>query len=250
MRKKIIIGNWKMNKPPSKAKILTKALSFAVPEDREVVICPPFVSLDVVKKMLKGRKIKLGAQNMYFEESGAYTGEISALMLSEMGVSHVLVGHSERRAIFHETNKEINKKLKIALEYKFTPVFCVGESLEEREGHMTEKVIERQLREGLDGLKKSDVLKMVIAYEPVWAIGSGQTATAKQAVEVHKHIRAFLSRLYDKELSEEIRIIYGGSVKPDNVDELMSKPDIDGVLPGGASLDAAKFTRIVGFKAK
>ncbi|MFH1408704.1 MAG: triose-phosphate isomerase [Nanoarchaeota archaeon] len=251
MRKKIFVGNWKMYKSPAQAKELAKAL-LGLQSRHEVVVCPPYVSLPAVSAVIKKSLIKLGAQNMYFEESGAYTGEISPLMLKEVGVSHILLGHSERRTFFGETNAMINRKMKLALDYHFTPILCIGETAHEKGSHITDKVLERQLREGLKGITKSGILSSVIAYEPIWAISRGdpdhKAATPEDAEAAHRSIRSFISRLYDKEVGQKVRIIYGGSVKPENIDALMAKKDVDGVLPGGASLDAKKFIRIVNYE--
>ena len=205
-------------------------------ESFEIVICPPFTALSEIGDMLRGRNIKLGAQNVFFEKEGAFTGEISPIMLKEVGVEYVIVGHSERRRIFKENDELINKKIKAVIENDMTPIFCVGETLEERKKGLTFCVVEKQVREGFNGLSKEDALKVVIAYEPVWAIGTGVVATPDQAQEVHSFIRQLLKDMYDEEVSESIRILYGGSIKPNNYFGLIVQKDIDGGLVGGASL--------------
>ena len=202
----------------------------------EIVICPPFTALSEIGDMLRGRNIKLGAQNVFFEKEGAFTGEISPIMLKEVGVEYVIVGHSERRRIFKENDELINKKIKAVIENDMTPIFCVGETLEERKKGLTFCVVEKQVREGFNGLSKEDALKVVIAYEPVWAIGTGVVATPDQAQEVHSFIRQLLKDMYDEEVSENVRILYGGSIKPNNYFGLIVQKDIDGGLVGGASL--------------
>ncbi len=205
-------------------------------ESFEIVICPPFTALSEIGDMLRGRNIKLGAQNVFFEKEGAFTGEISPIMLKEVGVEYVIVGHSERRRIFKENDELINKKIKAVIENDMTPIFCVGETLEERKKGLTFCVVEKQVREGFNGLSKEDALKVVIAYEPVWAIGTGVVATPDQAQEVHSFIRQLLKDMYDEEVSENVRILYGGSIKPNNYFGLIVQKDIDGGLVGGASL--------------
>lgn len=203
----------------------------------QIVLCPPFVFLQNVAEILTGTKLHLGAQNCYYEKSGAFTGEVSPLMLKEIGVEYVIVGHSERRHIFGETDEMINKKVKAILDNGMKPVICVGETKEERERGLTFCVVESQTRQALFGLSKDNVEKVVIAYEPVWAIGTGIVAKPYQAQEVHRFIRKLLEQLYDEELAQKIPILYGGSIKPDNFFGLMIQPDIDGGLVGGASLD-------------
>jgi len=205
-------------------------------ESFEIVICPPFTALSEIGDMLRGRNIKLGAQNVFFEKEGAFTGEISPIMLKEVGVEYVIVGHSERRRIFKENDELINKKIKAVIENDMTPIFCVGETLEERKKSLTFCVVEKQVREGFNGLSKKEALKVVIAYEPVWAIGTGVVATPDQAQEVHSFIRQLLKDMYDEEVSENVRILYGGSIKPSNYFGLIVQRDIDGGLVGGASL--------------
>jgi len=251
MRKPIIAGNWKMYKSTGEALELVRQLkgSLADVDSVEIVVSPPFTALATVAGELKGSNISVAAQNMYWEESGAYTGEVSPLMLTDVGCTHVIIGHSERRQIFNETDATVNKKVKAALKTVLTPIVCVGETLEERDLGATMKVVERQIRDGLDGLSPREMEKMVIAYEPVWAIGTGKTATPQQAEEVHHLIRSIIAQRADS-VAQDLRILYGGSVKPDNVDELMAQPNIDGALVGGASLQADPFVRIVRFKRK
>ncbi len=251
MRRPVIVGNWKMHKTSTEAEELAKALVnhlTDLTDDREVVLCPPFTGLKVVFEVIKSSPIKLGAQNLHWEKSGAFTGEISALMLKDVGCSYVIIGHSERRTYFCETNSTVNKKIFAALDQGLIPIVCVGETLEEREKNQTFEIIERQIREGLVGLTHSQALRLIIAYEPVWAIGTGKTATPEQANEVHTFIRYLLAKNFNETVASEIRIQYGGSVRPDNIKSLMSQKDIDGVLVGGASLDADSFTKIVKFK--
>jgi triosephosphate isomerase len=249
MRKPIIAGNWKMNKTVGEARELVTALKGKVADvtDVEIVVGPTFTVLMAVAEVIKGSNIKLAAQDMYWEESGAFTGEISPLMVKDVGCHYVIIGHSERRAYFSETNETVNKKVKAAHAHSLMPIVCVGEKLEERESGVTKDVVKDHVVNGLAGLTEKQMLKTVIAYEPVWAIGTGKTATPDQAQEVHKFIRELLADLYSSSVAEAVRIQYGGSVKPNNVAELMAKPDIDGGLIGGASLDADSFTQIVKF---
>jgi len=243
MRRPIMAGNWKMNKNIIEAVDLANKLKTALADvtDKEIVICPPFVCLQAVSDALSNSEMAVGAQNIYWEDSGAFTGEISCPMIKSAGCTYVIIGHSERRQFFGETDETVNKKLKAALNHYLIPIVCVGETLEEREKNLTFKVIERQINNGLKEIAENDLQKIVIAYEPVWAIGTGKTATPDQAQEVH----AFIRGLLPKSAAQDIRILYGGSVKPDNTKELMSKPDIDGGLVGGASLKAEDFTKIV-----
>jgi triosephosphate isomerase len=246
MRNKVIAGNWKMNKNiPETAELVSGIKNGSIPAGVEVIICPPFTSLETASTLIKGSEIKLGAQNMYFEESGAYTGEISAEMLKSAGCQYVILGHSERRVIFKETDEVINKKIKKALSSGLKPIFCVGELLEEREKDITKNVIETQVTGGLSGVSAEDMSKIIIAYEPVWAIGTGKTASPAQAEEVHAFIRALIEKLYSKSVADAIIIQYGGSVKPDNAKELLGQADIDGALVGGACLKADSFLGIV-----
>ena len=252
MRKPIIAGNWKMNKNVVEALELVKDLRFKLEgvSDVEVVVCPPFLAVYSVYQFLKGSNIKVGAQNCYFEKKGAFTGEVSPSMLKEAGCAYVILGHSERRQYFKETNEFINKKVKAVLAEGLLPIICVGETLEEREKNIWNEVIKTQVTGCLLGFSKEEVAKMVLAYEPVWAIGTGKVASKEQAQEVHKFIRALVEKLYDKPTAEAVRIQYGGSVKPDNVSILMSEPDIDGALVGGAALEAESFVKLVKFEKK
>jgi triosephosphate isomerase len=249
MRKTIIAGNWKMYKNIVEAIELSNGLKrelFKLDfEAVDVVICPPFTALAEVAEVLNESDISLGAQDMHWQDEGAFTGEVSALMLKEAGCQYVIIGHSERRQFFAETNETINKKLKAALRHELTPIICVGENLQERQANKTFKVIEDHLKNGLVDITSEQMLKTVIAYEPVWAIGTGQTATAEQAQEAHKYIRDLLRKMYGDDTAESVRIQYGGSVKPENIAELIVKPDVDGALVGGASLKIDSFTAIV-----
>lgn len=249
MRTPIIAGNWKMNTGVEEAKALVEDLKGRVSdvENVEMVVCPPFISLTTVRDALEGSKISLGAQNIYWEKSGAFTGEISGTMLTSAGCTYVIIGHSERRAYFNETDETVNKRIFAALEEGLKPIVCVGETLEEREKEITFDVIKRQIVEGLKGLSTEQMKAVVIAYEPVWAIGTGKTATPAQAQEVHAFIRKTLVEAFDDATAEATRIQYGGSVKPDNVSELMGQTDIDGALVGGASLKADSFEKIIKF---
>jgi triosephosphate isomerase len=211
----------------------------------DVIVCPPFTSLSEASKLLKGSQIKLGAQNMHFEENGAFTGEISAIMLKSVGCEYVILGHSERRHIFGESDEVINKKIKKALSAGLKPIFCIGELLEERENGTTNDVVKRQVLKGLDGISADDMKNIIIAYEPVWAIGTGKTASPAQAQEVHEFIRDLIEIDYSLEVANDLVIQYGGSVKPDNAKELLSQKDIDGALVGGACLKADSFLGII-----
>ena len=247
MRKKIIAGNWKMNKTVAEAKALADGIKRELESEAkvDVVLCPPFTAISAVSEAVSGTQIAVGAQNMHFEASGAYTGEISAEMLREQYCRYVILGHSERREYFGETDEGVNKKTKAALAAGLIPIVCVGETLEEREAGQIESVITTQINDGLAGIEAADLKKVVIAYEPVWAIGTGKTATPEQAQEVHALIRGLLASLSDAATAEAVRIQYGGSMKPANALELLSKPDIDGGLIGGAALDANSFVAIV-----
>jgi triosephosphate isomerase len=246
MRTPIIAANWKMNKTQKEAKVFLKELIPLISDaECEVALCVPFTDLAVVKRMVKGTKIKVGAQNVHFAEKGAYTGEISADMLKELKVDYVIIGHSERRQYFGETDESVNKKIAACLAKKLRPIVCVGETLEEREGGLTEKVLERQIREGFRGFKSKDFDKIVIAYEPVWAIGTGKNATSEDANAMIGYIRQVLRKYLPKSISEKVRIQYGGSMNSGNVKELMSMPEIDGGLIGSASLKAEEFAKIV-----
>lgn len=247
MRTKIVAGNWKMNLTPGDGAALIAALRKELGDGAcpaEVVVCPPFTGLDAAAKALTGSKIGLGAQNMHGEASGAFTGEVSAAMLQALNVRYVILGHSERRTLFGETDAMVNGKAKAALAAGLTPIVCVGETLAERDANKTDKVVTNQVRDSLVGLG-DDLRKVVIAYEPVWAIGTGKTASPAQAQEVHALIRRVLSAISDGQTAAGIRIQYGGSMKPENAKELMSQPDIDGGLIGGAALKADAFAAIV-----
>jgi triosephosphate isomerase len=245
-----IAGNWKMNKTVGEALDLVKELKTAISGVKgvEVAVAPPFTALYTVHKELEGSSIRLAAQNLYWEEKGAFTGEVSPLMIKEIGCHYVIIGHSERRQFFGETDETVNRRIKAALFQDLKVIFCIGETLKEREGGKTFSVVERQVEGGLKGLGDKEMRNMVIAYEPVWAIGTGKTATLEQAEEVHRFIRGKIDKLYSREVSEEIRIQYGGSVTPENIKGLMSQPNIDGALVGGASLKSESFSKIVRFK--
>jgi triosephosphate isomerase (TIM) len=247
MRKKVIAGNWKMNNDLNGTVNLISGLKKGVYEQTKavVIVCPPFISLETTQTLLKGSLIKFGAQNMYFEENGAFTGEISPSMLKSVGCEYVILGHSERRTIFGETVQIINKKIKTAIKHGLKPIFCIGETLEEREKGVTFEVIDRQVRLGLEGITETELENLIIAYEPVWAIGTGKTASKEQAQEVHAFIRKLVAKLLSTAFAEKLVIQYGGSVKPDNAQELLSQPDIDGALVGGACLKSDSFLKIV-----
>ena len=238
MRKKIIAGNWKMNYCVNKAEDFVSEIKDAINTDEvDVVICPNFVALDRLSDLLEGTNIKLGAQNVHTEDKGAYTGETSVNMLAAVGVKYCIVGHSERRQYFAETNEIVNKKAKKLLEKDINPIVCVGETLEERESNTMFDVVEKQVRESLDGIEEAQMKRnVVIAYEPIWAIGTGKTATAEQANEMCKFIREVVAKMYNDSVAEALRIQYGGSVKPSNANEILNMSDIDGALVGGASL--------------
>lgn len=247
MRKKIIAGNWKMNKTPSEAKVLITEMRDKVAGAAcDVVICPTAVCIPAAVEAAEGSNIQIGAQNVHFAESGAYTGEVSADMLSEVGVKYVIVGHSERRQYFGETDETVNMRAKAAISKGITPIICVGESLTEREQGVTDDIVRRQTKIAFLGISAEQAESAVIAYEPVWAIGTGKTATAEQADEVCGIIRETIKELYGSSVSDKIRIQYGGSMNAKNAAELLSKPNIDGGLIGGASLKAEDFSVIVG----
>ncbi len=251
-RRCFIAGNWKMNKSVAESLALVRELRSAVSmvRDRvEVAIAPPFTALHPVAKALEDSNILLAGQNCHASESGAFTGEIAAPMLKEVGCSYVILGHSERRQLFGETDAGVNRKVSAVLKAGMLPIVCVGETLEEREGAKTLTVVETQVKACLNGFSANDGARFVIAYEPVWAIGTGKTATSRQAQEVHAHIRALLTGLWGADAAQQVRIQYGGSVKADNAAELLSQPDIDGALVGGASLKVADFAAIVKAKA-
>ena len=246
LRKAVIAGNWKMNKTPSEAKeLLSQIAPLVADADCEVVACVPYVDLAVAVEAVKGTNIKIGAENAHWEEKGAFTGEISTGMLKEVGVEYVVLGHSERRQYFGETDETVNKRTKAVLAAGLKPIVCVGELLWERECNITEEVIARQIKLDLFDVTEEQLKNVVIAYEPVWAIGTGKTATADQAEEVCAFIRATLAKLYSKEAADSVTIQYGGSMNDANAAELLSKDDVDGGLIGGASLVAEKFAAIV-----
>jgi len=247
MRKKIIAGNWKMNMNLHQSQKLVSEIINGLGKDNkaEVIICPPFTSLSEVNSLLKGTQVKLGAQNMFYEENGAYTAEISADMLKSVGCEYVILGHSERRVIFNESDELINKKIKTAFAKALKPIFCIGELLEQRENGKTMEVVSSQVEKGLEGITTEQMKNIIIAYEPVWAIGTGKTATPEQAQEVHYFIRELVAKKYSTSVAEGLIIQYGGSVKPDNSSELLSQKDIDGALVGGACLKADSFLSII-----
>lgn len=249
-RRPLIAGNWKMHLTLGGAVELARSLALTCGRcvDREVMIAPAFTSLAAVVEAVKGTTILVGAQNVAWEKEGAFTGEVSGAMLKDLGVVMPIIGHSERRHIFAETDAMINRRLHAALREGLRPILCVGETLGDRQGGRTFDVLEQQMRQGLSDLDSARIPEIVFAYEPVWAIGTGQTATKEQAQEVHLFVRGLLARLYEKNIADSVRILYGGSVKPDNIDDLMAQPDIDGALVGGAALKAESFARIVHFQ--
>jgi triosephosphate isomerase len=251
VRKKLIAGNWKMNLVPIEARALIAELralidrdSHALEKDRELMVAPPDVLIPAVAQALAGSSIALGAQNMHYEDKGAFTGEVSPPMLKAYGVTHVILGHSERRHVFHEPDELINRKVLAALKHRMTPILCVGETQEEHDSGRALETVLRQLERGLEGVADEHIAGIVLAYEPVWAIGTGRTATPEQVESVHGALRGALLERYGRERADQVRIIYGGSVNAENVDSLVSKPDIDGALVGGASLKADSFARI------
>lgn len=248
MRIPFIAGNWKMNKTIEEAlELVNDIKDIANKTDVEVAVCVPFTVLNEVKKAIVGTKLKLGAQNMHWEEKGAYTGEISPSMLNEIGVDYVIIGHSERRQYFNETDETVNKKVKSALAHDIKPILCVGETLEQRESGNEKEVVKNQIVKDLEEISSEDMAKIVIAYEPIWAIGTGKTASSEDANSMIGHIRSIIEESYGIDISEEVRIQYGGSVKPSNVTEIMNQPEIDGALVGGASLKAEDFIELVKF---
>lgn len=248
MRKKIIAGNWKMNMLPNEAINFIEELTPLVKNTKnEVIICVPYIDLFYTLLHVQGTNIKVGAQNMHWEEKGAYTGEVSAPMLKSIGVEYVIIGHSERRQYFAETDENVNKKIKSALKYNLKPIVCVGETLEQREEGITENIIANQIKKAFEGISKENLNNIIIAYEPIWAIGTGKTATKEQANETIKQIRNELAKNYGKNEAENVIIQYGGSVKPENAKELFEMSDIDGGLIGGASLKAKEFSQIVNY---
>lgn len=248
MRRKIIAGNWKMN---NNLKLTVELISEIINkmdnhlENTDVIVCPPFTSLETAVELTKNSKVRVGAQNMFYEKNGAFTGEVSAEMIKNIGCEYVILGHSERRTIFGESNEWINKKIKKALEESLKPIFCIGETLEERQNGTMEQVLKTQVFEGLSGVTESQMANIIVAYEPVWAIGTGVTASPEQADEAHKFIRDLVEKLFNSSVAQELIIQYGGSMKPENAKELLSKPNIDGGLIGGASLKADTFLSII-----
>ncbi len=249
-RRPLIAGNWKMFKTCPEAVETARQLVKLIADNTavDVMIAPPFTSLMPVSDVVKGSCVALGAQNLFWEPEGAYTGEISSAMLVSGGCSYVIIGHSERRQYFGETDITVNKKIKAAIKDNLIPVVCVGESEKERESNDTFSVLDKQVAKGLENLALSDLETLIIAYEPVWAIGTGKTATSKQAQEIHQYLRSLIEKNFGNNLANSVRILYGGSVKPDNIKELMLMPDVDGALVGGASLNAETFSKIVNFQ--
>ncbi len=249
MRKPIIAGNWKMNKTITETiELINEIKSFKLDENVEALISVPFTSLNEAAKLVEGTNIKIGAQNMHYEESGAFTGEISPLMLKDIGVEYCILGHSERREYFFETDENINKKIKSCFSHDIKPILCVGESLEQRENNQYEEVVKKQLVNGLKDIDENNIYNLVIAYEPIWAIGTGKTASSEDANEMCKYIRNTVVELYSEEAANAVRIQYGGSVKPETIVELMNKDNVDGALVGGASLVAEDFVKLINFK--
>jgi len=249
-RRPLLAGNWKMHATRREATALIEGIKeAAATRDRDVIVAPPFTALESVARAIDGTGIGLAGQDLHWEPKGAYTGEVSGEMLKEVGCAAVIIGHSERRQYFGETNETVCQKIAAALRVGLQPIVCIGETLREREAGNTIPVIERQVRDGLAGYGPDIVRGLILAYEPVWAIGTGQTATPEQAEEVHAAIRTLLRELAGDGGAESIRILYGGSVKPDNIDSLMAQPNLDGALVGGASLDAEAFSRIIAFRA-
>lgn len=247
MKKPLIAGNWKMFKTADEALTLVRTIKAGVYQvtDCDVVVCPPFTALAAVAKVIAGSSIALGAQNLYPATEGAFTGEISPIMIKNAGCRYVILGHSERRQYFHETDDFINEKVKIALQYSLVPIVCIGETLAQRENRQFLEVVKNQFDQSFADLTKEDIVRLVIAYEPVWAIGTGKTATPEQAGQMHSYIRRLLNEKYGDDAASRVLILYGGSVKPDNIASLIKKPNVDGALVGGASLKAESFAEIV-----
>ncbi|MCP3741582.1 triose-phosphate isomerase [Rossellomorea sp. BNER] len=247
MRKPIIAGNWKMHKTMSEAKAFAEEVNGLVPDIEKVdtVICAPALFLERLVDCTKDYKPEIGAQNMHFEESGAFTGEISPVALEDLGVKYVILGHSERREMFNETDESVNKKTLAAFKHNLTPIVCVGETLDQREAEQTKSVVSEQVTKALTGLTEEQVKKTVIAYEPIWAIGTGKSSTSEDANEVCAHIRKVVAEQFSQEAANELRIQYGGSVKPNNIKEYMAQSDIDGALVGGASLEPQSFLQLL-----
>ncbi|KMY51769.1 triose-phosphate isomerase [Peribacillus loiseleuriae] len=247
MRKPIIAGNWKMNKTLSEAKSFIEEVKTLVPSSDKVdsVVCAPALFLDQLVTAAKGTEVKIGAQNMHFEENGAFTGEISPVALSDIGVNYVVIGHSERREMFNETDESVNKKALAAFKHNLVPIVCCGETLEERESGKTNDLVGDQIAKALEGMTEEQVQNTVIAYEPIWAIGTGKSSTAQDANEVCAHIRSVVASQFSKNTADAVRIQYGGSVKPENIKEYMAQSDIDGALVGGASLEPNSFLQLL-----
>ncbi len=252
MRRPIIAANWKMHKTLGEGTELAQGIVERCRDmdDVDIVLAPPFTALSTVRQEIRDTPIALGAQNLYWEEKGAFTGEVSPVMLKDVGCDYAIVGHSERRQLFGETDKSANKKVLAALTHDLIPILCVGETDAERDRGVTYVVVDRQVKEALKDVAETQLDRIVIAYEPIWAIGTGRTATPAQAEEVHQSIRGQLAKLFNTDAAETVRILYGGSVKPDNVDDLMAETDIDGALVGGASLKPDSFNRICGFERR
>ena len=249
MRRPIIAGNWKMNKTPSEAVDFIRQLKPLVADvnDIDIVVAPPFTVLQAVSREIEGSNISLGAQNVFWEASGAFTGEVSHTMVRDVGCRYVIIGHSERRQYFGETNESVRKKIEASLAVELSPILCVGEALGEREAGKTFDIVKNQVSQCLEGFSQEEMENITIAYEPIWAIGTGKTATPEQAEEVHAFIREQLGTLFGQQVSDRVRIQYGGSVNPDNISDLMAQPSIDGALVGGASLKVESFLSIVKF---
>jgi triosephosphate isomerase (TIM) len=247
MRIPFIAGNWKMFKTVQEAVVFVKELRSAVKDvsDVEIVVAPPFTAVHAVAEAARNTNIGVAAQNLYWEKEGAFTGEVSPVMVKESGAEYVIIGHSERRRLFGETDAIVNRKVVAAIGAGLMPIVCMGETLEEREANATLDVLDRQLKDGLDGIGGERIAELVIAYEPVWAIGTGRNATAAQAQEAHAHIRKRLRQWFGADAAEGCHVLYGGSVKPDNIREIIAEPDVDGALVGGASLDVRAFADIV-----
>ncbi|SHF85723.1 triose-phosphate isomerase [Ornithinibacillus halophilus] len=252
MRKKVIAGNWKMNKVLAEANQFIDDVKDKIPnnDNVEAIVCAPYVHLPSLVDKAKGTNVKVSAQNMHFEDNGAFTGEVSPVMLKDIGVTHVVLGHSERREYFAETDETVNKKVHAAFNHDLTPIVCVGETLEQREANETKALVGDQVKKALEGLSEAQVAKTIIAYEPIWAIGTGKTASSEDANEVCAHVREVVKEVTSEEIAEQVVIQYGGSVKPANVDELLAQSDIDGALVGGASLESESFLQLVEAGAK
>jgi len=248
-RRPLIAGNWKMFKTGQEAGETARKLVELVAgvSDKDIMIAPPFTALSIVSEIIQNSNVSLGAQNLFWESEGAYTGEISSSMLTSAGCNYAIIGHSERRQHFGETDETVNNKINSAIQNELIPILCIGESEEQRDANETFSILDKQIKKGLEGFSPENLKTLVIAYEPIWAIGTGKTATSDQAQEVHKFLRDSLEKLFSSSLSDSIRMLYGGSVKPDNITELMGMTDIDGALVGGASLQAESFSQIVKF---